>query len=92
MDGIADSLLKPDYYYCFLVKICVILWFGKQIQKPYRLKHLQVPRDNGKAGIISSHRRQFLRPDPPDDSVFGLMTVDILNSKRSLAHTDYFAL
>jgi hypothetical protein len=35
MDGIADSLLKSDYYYCFLVKICVILWFAKQIQKKY---------------------------------------------------------
>ena len=21
-DGIANSLLKPDFYYCFLVKIC----------------------------------------------------------------------
>ena len=31
MDGIADSLLKPDYHYCFLVKIRVILWFAKQI-------------------------------------------------------------
>ena len=32
MDGIANSLLKSDYYYCFLVEICVILWFAKQIQ------------------------------------------------------------
>ena len=35
MDGIANSLLKPDYYYCFLVEICVILWFAKQIRVTY---------------------------------------------------------
>ena len=25
-DKISDGALKPDSYYCFLVKICVILW------------------------------------------------------------------
>ena len=30
MDGMANSLLKPDSYNCFLVKIRVILWFAKQ--------------------------------------------------------------
>nr|AAU83436.1 hypothetical protein GZ28B8_32 [uncultured archaeon GZfos28B8] len=40
MDGIANSLLKLDYYYCFLVEICVILWFAKQIRVTLTMSHL----------------------------------------------------
>ena len=40
----------------------------------------------GKTGIIISHHRRLLRPDPPDDPVIRLVAIDILHSKLGLAH------